>query len=293
MVEDLNKNSILLIVRLSKPGNRRKVPSGMVQVDADESAVLVSKELLDCPEMAAIATLDGEIRRWIYLRCLPSGVLKEGVYRLPLVLVDEVNGKLESFAEERNFKIEQFLDVYPQKVIEAHNRLRSLYDPSDYPPVPQLRKAFDFQYRYVTMDIPQNLSNALVEQEREKAKKDVEAEVDEIRLALRTAFADLVSHATNALTIGTDNKPKVFRDTLVTNMQQFFNYFDARNLTNDTELAELVEQARCIMQGVTPDTLRTNMSVRQQVQQTMKQVKSTISASVMLKPSRRFTLDPV
>jgi hypothetical protein len=264
----------------------------MVQVDAEANSVTVSKELLECNEMAAITTLDGSIRRWIYARSLPSGVLKEGVYRLPLTLVDEVEVGLKDFGQQRLGLIDAFISVYPAKVEDARIRLRALYDATDYPPAEQIRESFDLQWRYLSLDVPQTISNVLIKQEREKAMQDLTAEVDEIRLALRSSFAELVTHASSALVTAPDGKPKIFRDSLITNMNQFFSYFDARNLTNDKELADLVEKAREAIHGVSPEDLRTDLNVRQFVQKTMIDVKDAIDANVMLKPSRRFTLSP-
>lgn len=292
-MSDLNESSILLLMRFSKPGNRRKVSSGMVEVDADKTAISVGKELLDSKELTDINSFDGMVRRWVYARSLPSGVLKEGVYRLPLTLVDEVDNNLKVFSGQRGDLVNVFLDVYPIKVEEARSRLRILYDASDYPPVDEVGAAFDFQWRYLALGIPENISSVLIKEQRQKAAQDLETEMDEIRLALRTAFADLVSHAAAALTTGPDNKPKIFRDSLVKNLDQFFQYFEARNLTQDKDLENLVEQARSIMEGVSPEDLRTDLNLRQTVQQTMTQVKDAINANVMLKPSRRFSLSPV
>jgi len=290
--ESLQQNSILLVVRLSKPGNRRKAPSGLVTVDADREAITVSKELLDCPELAAIATLDGKVRNWVYARSLPSGILREGVYRLPLALVDEVDRGLEEFQGWRKDAIEAFLAVYPQKVQEARGRLRALYDARDYPPEEALREAFDLQWRYLAVDVPQSLNAALMRREREKAAQDVRAEVDEIRLALRMSFAELVQHAADRLAPGQDGKPRVFRDSLVKNMEEFLQYFSARNLTQDGELASLVERARGVLHGVTPDDLRAHDGLRRDIQKTMAGIKAAMDEGTMLKPSRRFFLEP-
>jgi len=143
---DLNKNSILILVRLSKLGNKRKVPTSMVQVDADQSSISVSKDLLECAELGAINRLDGEIRQWLYNRSLPSGVLKEGVYRLPTALVEEVDRGLKDYDTQRKALIHSFVSIYPNKVEEARNRLRALYNPGDYPPVEQIFDSFDFQW---------------------------------------------------------------------------------------------------------------------------------------------------
>ena len=151
---------------------------------------------------------------------------------------------------------------------------------------------FDFQWRYLSLDIPQTLTAGMVEREREKAKADVAAEVDEIRLALRTSFAELVQHAADRLAPVQDGKPKIFRDSLIKNMEEFFHYFQAKNLTEDVELESLVEKARAALNGVTPDVLRDSDNLRLEVQRTMTQIKETMDQNLLLKPSRRFTLAP-
>jgi len=139
--------------------------------------------------------------------------------------------------------------------------------------------------------MPQSIGRALISREKEKAAQDLASEVEEIRLALRSSFADLISHASAALAVGPDQKPKIFRDSLVSNLTQFFSYFDARNIADDNDLSALVSKAREVMQGVSPDELRSNMDLRLEVQQTMDNIKSTIDANVMLKPARRFIMD--
>ena len=289
--ENLQAKSILLVLHISKPGNRRKVSAGMVEVDADRGSISVAKELLQCEELQAILTLDGQIRKYVYGRSLPSGILKEGVYRLPLVLVDEVDQGLNDLMASRQALVERFVAIYPSTVEEARNRLRALYDHSDYPEPAAIRDAFGLEWRYLTLEVPETLSQALVERERAKIAASVAAEVDEIRLALRTAFAELVQHAADRLATAQDGKPLIFRDSLIKNMEEFFHYFEARNLTQDGGLASLVEQARDAIRGLTPEDLRKFPSLRGAVQQTLAGIKATMDAGLMLKPTRRFTLE--
>jgi len=265
----------------------------MVEVDADREAIAVSKHLLDCAELAAIETHDGATRRWIYTRSLPSLILKEGVYRLPLVLVEEVEQGLAERVAQRQHLIDTFMGVYPVKVEEARGRLRALYDPQDYPGEEVVGAAFDCSWRYLSIGIPQTLSLTLMAREREKAAAAAATEMDEIRRALRTSFAELVQHAAERLAPTQDGKPRVFRDSLVRNMEDFLQYFEARNLTHDTDLVPLVEQARSVLRGVTPDELRTQDGVRQQVQRTMAEIKRDMDEGTLLKPTRRFTMQEV
>ena len=289
---DLAANSVMLVLRLGRLGNRRKVSTSMVEVDADPDAVHVGKELLESPELKAVTTEDNALRMWVYARSLPSyGTLRDGVYRLPLALVDQVDEELEAFRQRRQALIDKFLDRYPAMVNEAVDRLRSLYNPMDYPHLDQVAARFSFQYRYLAFGTPDMLSARLLARERSKAAAEVASEVEEIKLALRSSFAELVYHAADRLRVGPDGKKMVFRDSLVKKLEEFLTYFNQRNIVDDGELAGLVERARAVMHGLAPQELRDNDSLREQVQHTMQVIKDTMDGSLMLKPARRLILD--
>ena len=289
---DLASNSVMLVLRLGRLGNRRKVPTSMVEVDADPGAVHVGKELLESPELKTVAGEDDAIRKWVYARSLPSyGTLRDGVYRIPLTLVDQVDEELEAFRQRRQALIDKFLEGYPALVNKALIRLRALYNPNDYPHLDQVAARFTFDYRYLAFMTPETLSARLLSRERAKAAAEVSTEVEEIKVALRAGFAELVAHAADRLVVRPDGKKVAFRDSLVSNMEEFFGYFGARNLVGDDELAALVERARESMKGVTAQTLRTDDVTRASVKKTLDQVKAEMDRSLMTRPSRRLILD--
>ena len=289
---DLSANSVMLVLRLGRPGNRRKVHPSMVQVDADPGALYIGKELVESEELKAVGALDDAVRRWVYSRSLPAyGTLREGVYRLPLALIDEVDQGLEKFRQERGELISAFAGRYPSLVESARDRLRALYNAGDYPPVAEVTARFTFSYRYLSFMLPETLSAQLLARERAKAAAEVTSEVEEIKMALRTGFAELVAHAADRLAVKTDGKKQVFRDSMVANLSEFFQFFGARNLVNDTELAELVERARATMKGVTAEVLRTDDVTRASVKETLDQVKDEMDRNLLQRPRRRLILD--
>ena len=290
---DLAANSVMLVLRLGRIGNRRKVPTDMVSVDADPDAVHVGKELLESPELKAVTAEDNAIRQWVYARSLPSyGTLRDGVYRIPLALVDQVDEELEAFRQRRDVLIGKFLERYPEMVNEAVARLRTLYNPADYPHLDQVAARFTFSYRYLAFMTPQTLSAQLLSRERAKAAAEISTEVEEIKVALRTGFAELVAHAADRLMVRPDGKKVIFKDSLVSNMEEFFGFFQARNLVGDEELAALVERARESMRGVTAEVLRTDDVTRASVKKTLDQVKDEMDKNLLVRPRRRLILDP-
>ena len=100
-----------------------------------------SKNLLDSPELQAIRSLDGDVRRYLYDTCLPFEV---GIHLLPLGLLETVDEKLHEFTEKRSVLVAVFLAAYPRLCQEAAGRLRTLHNPADYPPVEEVRSRFTF-----------------------------------------------------------------------------------------------------------------------------------------------------
>ena len=97
----------------------------------------------------------------------------------------------------------------------------------------------------------------------------MQARFDEaVRLA-ETAFTDelanLVEHLTDRLSGQQDGKPKVFRDTAITNLTEFFQRFQRLNIRSNEQLDELVSQAQDIVRGVQPQQLRENVDLRERV----------------------------
>jgi hypothetical protein len=94
----LARKTVFIKLHLGLLGNSRKVSSSRVEVDADKDLIRVAKTLLDSPELQAVRTLDGELRRYLYDTCLPFEV---GIHLLPLGLLETVDEKLAEFKEKR------------------------------------------------------------------------------------------------------------------------------------------------------------------------------------------------
>lgn len=105
---------------------------------------------------------------------------------------------------------------------------------------------------------------------------------EEIRTALR---ADMVEK----MTARENGKPKIFRDSSVTRAQDFLDTFQARNLTDDTALAALVEQARALVAGTDPETLRQNTTLRATVKAGFAEIQSAIAPMLTARPRRSVT----
>lgn len=170
----------------------------------------------------------------------------------------------------------------------ARRRLGRLYDPSDYPT--SLAGHFALDWDYPSVEPPDyllRLDPRLYEQETARAAARFEEAVRLAEQAFTAEFAKLVSHLAERLAGTDDGRPKVFRDSAVANLQEFFNRFRALNVHSNEELDELVETTRRAVAGLGPQELRDNMDVRRQVGQQLSVVQSTLDEMLVERPRRR------
>jgi hypothetical protein len=99
-------------------------------------------------------------------------------------------------------------------------------------------------------------------------------------------FARLVAHLTERLSAGPDGQRKVFRDSAVTNLTEFFQRFGQLNVRSNAQLDELVAQAQQVVQGLGPQQLREDQPLRQQVASQLAGVQSILDGLLVDRPRR-------
>jgi hypothetical protein len=118
----------------------------------------------------------------------------------------------------------------------------------------------------------------------------VASRFDEAVLLAEDAFLGelnrLVSHLTERLSGGDDGKPKVFRDSAVENLREFFTRFQQLNIRSNADLDTVVDQARRILNGVEPQQLRDNASRRQQIASQLAAVQASVDGMLVDRPRR-------
>ncbi len=289
--QDLAQKTVCVKVRLGRIGNTRKVSNSQVEVDTDKSLIRVSKHLLDSKELRAIANFDGEVRRFLYDTCLP---FEAGIHLCPLALLEQLEAKLREFANQREALVQTFLSAYPVLCQEASQRLRSLYNPGDYPAADCVAQQFTFSWQYISFGVPDQLreiSTKIWQDEREKAAQVMAEAGREIQQVLRAAMAELVTHMRDRLKEGPDGKPLKFKESTVSKLVDFLDVFEFRNVTDDSELKGVVEKARELLKGVDSEDLRTTSHLRAKVQQGMAEIAAELNTMTVKKGTRKLRLE--
>lgn len=272
-------------------GNRRQGNIDKVQTDADKSRLKLTKSLIVAEEYDAIVRYQRETRDWVLKRTMPLPGFPGGLYLAKVEFVRMIDSELPKRVERMNNLVADLCAVYTRKVNEAREKLNGQFRETDYPQLEELPALFAITHNWVAFDVPDNLPADIIEQERSKLEAKFKDAGEEILYALREGFQKLVSHAVERLTVAPGEKEKVFRDTLIGNIQEFIETFSARNLMNDADLEQLVGRAKGIITGVSPQGLRDSDSLREKTKNAFAEVKSQLDKMVMDKPTRKFEFD--
>jgi hypothetical protein len=101
-------------------------------------------------------------------------------------------------------------------------------------------------------------------------------------------FAKLVSHLTERLRDEVGGERRIFRDTVVTNLTEFFGRFQRLNVRSNQDLDALVARAQDLVREVRPQDLRDNHSLRQHVAGEMAVVQSQLDGMIVERPRRQL-----
>jgi hypothetical protein len=279
--QTVSSNSVCLILKKGRLGVSRKAQArhiepnapltiamagGAVLTDAQVDSVRVSKRILKSEKLAAVGKCDSEMRQFMKARALPS-LFKGGIWRIPNELLEEITTGLDArIALRNNELVPAFLDEYEAACEAAPTDLGSLYDPADYPPKARVAALFYCDYDIVTFETPsalRKIKKDLFAKEQAKMAVKLQAEAEIIQAGLRQAFLQLIQGMHTALEPGDDGKKKRFHASKLEHLSQFLNLFRARNITDDTELDQLVGQAQALIDGVDAEMIRDSEELKQ------------------------------
>jgi hypothetical protein len=207
--------------------------------------------------------------------------------------IDQFAAQMAQFQEELAEAVENLDRRYNELKAAARQRLGSLFDAADYPD--SLAGMFEITFEFPSIEPPSYLLG-LNPQLYEDECRRVEQRFDEaIRLAEEAFVAELaklVSHLTERLTGQEDGRPKVFRDSIVENLTEFFQRFRQLNVRSSEQLDNLVADAQRIVRGVEPQDLRDNQGLRQHVATEMSRVQSVLDGLLVDRPRRNILRRP-
>ncbi len=280
------ENGCLVQLSVGVWGGRIKLPSALLQVDADPTLIKATKYLVDRSCLKPVEEVRHQARTFLYNKTLPFPI--PGVLFIPKTLLGEVDEAFQRYQKIFENKVAEFADNYDLFMNTARLRLNGLFNPNDYPT--EIRSKFSFAWRFLVVDAPGHsgvLTPEIYNREKENFQRTIK-EFQEIAVTtLRVRFAELVDHIVDRLS----GEKKVFRDSMINNIKEFLNDFEKLNISNDAALGEEVARCRAILSGVDPKALRSDQTFRKGVAQRIGSVQETLDRMMIARPKRKIRLN--
>jgi hypothetical protein len=256
---------------------------------ADARFLTAGKKLIDIRHEAFRKLTSIRTRLTSYWRGLTLPYPEPGVRLIRQSDIEAFVHTMEGFRDELVDAESDLNAVYEEIKTDARRRLGRLYDQSDYPP--EIRQLFAVEWDFPSIEPPSyllSISPEVYEQERQRVAARFDEAVRLAEQAFVSEFARLLSHLTERLSNSDGGERRIFRDTAVTNLTEFFGRFKQLNVRSNAELDALVEQAQQLVQGVTPQGLRDDADLRAHIAREMTQVQTRVEGLIVEAPRRRI-----
>jgi hypothetical protein len=256
---------------------------------ADARLLSAGKKIIDVRHEAFRRLTSIRSRAVNYWRGLTLPYVESGVRLIRQSDIEAFAHTMEDFRAELAQAEADLNLVYEQIKADARQRLGRLYDAGDYPS--EVRNLFALDFDFPSIEPPtylMRLSPEIYAQEQERVARRFEEAVQLAEQAFTSELSRLVSHLSERLTAGSDGERKVFRDSAIANLVDFFGRFRDLNIRSNAQLDALVEQAQQIVSGVQPQTLRDSAGLRQHVATELAQVQAALDNMMVAPPRRRI-----
>jgi hypothetical protein len=256
---------------------------------ADRELLSASKLILDTknPSYRAVAAVRSEASG--YWRTVTLPFPEAGVRLLPQNSLGTFASTMGTYRERLREAARELASQYDTIKSEAQQRLGTLFNHADYPST--LDGLFDMEWSVVPIEPPQYLvalNPEVFQAEQARVRERFESAVELAEQAFATELQRLTAHLAERLTGLHDGQPKVFRDSAVENLREFFERFRRLNIRSSPELDALVEQAQQTITGVEPQTLRDSNRLRQMVARDFEQIQAAVGDLLVDRPRRNI-----
>ena len=203
--------------------------------------------------------------------------------------IERFNTQMESYRAELEGAVRKLDEQFTELKLAARQQLGDLFNPSDYPQT--LEGMFAVEWDFPNVEAPEYLSKLspdLYEQERQRVAGRFEEAVKLTEQAFIGEFGKLIEHLTERLADNGTGEKKIFRDSALTNLVEFFDRFRQLNIRSNADLDALVDQAQQVVKGANAQALRDSNDLRQHVAAQLSRVQTELDGMLVDRPRRRI-----
>jgi hypothetical protein len=248
-----------------------------------KDAARVNKHLLaGRNELDVIQQMIGRARNYVYDNTLPWS--DSGLRLLPTVNFERFAAKMNAFEEEFAMMVTNFVDIYPTLITAQAMALGDMFQRNDFPTQNEIMTKFAFRVNYMPVptagDFRIDVGNAAMDDIKSKLERMAQERVDSAMADIRERLGTHLKRMSDRLTtdyVQGEAKPRRFHDSLVDGALELCDLTKNLNVINDPHLEAARTQLEQLLCGVSPQDLRKNEAVRQDVKKNVDDILNKFS----------------
>ena len=156
--------------------------------------------------------------------------------------------------------VQSFLDKYEDAVVDVQLKLGDLFLREDYPTLQSLTRKFDMGINYMPLpdagDFRVDIGNDALREVKEQYDTFYTQQYEKAMGDVWTRLHKHLKNMSERLDYSDSETKKIFRDTLVTNVQDMVELLRVCNVTGSIQMSAMADRLEETMSDVTPDALR-------------------------------------
>ena len=212
------------------------------------------KIILNLPELKELESLGNQARS--IHRTLTSPWNSDGTGILPIELHADYIKKLRSIKDKFEETFEKLESKYDDQIVKERDRLKTLFNPSDYPNLQELKGKFTFEIFFLPVptvgDFRINLQSSEVDEIKSQFNDHLNSILADASRDLYQRLHDVIKHMYDRLS-DPDGK---FHNSMVKNIAELVQILPKLNFAGDEKLAELTRITEEELANLDTDDLR-------------------------------------
>ena len=258
----LNSCSMLADLTIHRWTATKHDPSVSAEVERTHSAKNAgryNKLLIDRAHLADIDALGNQLRAFHYKHTLPWS--DKGARILPSKLFMTYQDGFNDLRDKRSAAVDKFIDLYPNLVADARTRLKTMFDPFDYPDVSQLRQSFGVDLEIMPVPSAEDFRVGVLNDQMQSAiRRDILQKLEERgKQANRECWLRVDEVVGRIAEQCSKPKGRIY-DSLMDNARDLALVIDGLNITDDPSITAIGDDLRALI--VDPEDLRKSATTR-------------------------------
>jgi len=233
------------------------------------------QRLIKAERLQPINSVITSVRKYIWDVSLPFVI--KSVNFVSNEITEEVDMKLRGYSTMLKKEVNEFAKDYDKWIKESEKALKKdgLFNKEAYPM--NVRNRFWIEWRWFDLTIPSGITDEMYKVESQRIKQMMTETRDNCILAMREGFGEIVTHLSDTLSGKLNGEKRRIRPEALEKFNEFFDTFKYKNVFNDTQLQNMVTQAKDLLSDIAPKDLRNDESLSKLINHELNEIKEELT----------------